>query len=114
MIYEIKITEQAEADLRGIYEYIAFELLSPDNAAGQLDRLEKNIIELEEFPHKFRAYDKEPWHSRGMRVMPVNNYLGFYVPDDEARTVTVLRVLYDGRDTDIQLSRYTKMNNNKI
>lgn len=41
MIYEIKITEQAGTDIRGIYEYIAFELLSPDNADGQLDRLEK-------------------------------------------------------------------------
>lgn len=37
MIYEIITTEQADADLRGIYEYIAFELLSPDHAAGQLD-----------------------------------------------------------------------------
>lgn len=34
MIYELSITEQADADLRGIYEYIAFELLSPENAAG--------------------------------------------------------------------------------
>ena len=45
MIYEVTITEQANADLRKIYEYIAFELLSPENAAGQLDRLEENIIE---------------------------------------------------------------------
>lgn len=36
MIYEIITTEQADADLRGIYEYIAFELLSPDHAAGML------------------------------------------------------------------------------
>ena len=43
-----------------IYEYIAFELLSPENAAGQLDRLEENIIELETFPEKYRAYEKEP------------------------------------------------------
>ena len=37
-MYNIQISEQAEKDLRGIYEYIAFELLSPDNAAAQLDR----------------------------------------------------------------------------
>ena len=37
MIYEVIITDQANVDLRGIYEYITFELLSPDNAAGQLD-----------------------------------------------------------------------------
>lgn len=65
MIYEIITTDQADADLRGIYEYIAFELLSPDNAAGQLGRLEEHIVGLEEFPDKFRYYEKEPWHTRG-------------------------------------------------
>ncbi len=34
MIYTIEISVQAEADLRGIYEYIAFELLSPKNASS--------------------------------------------------------------------------------
>ncbi len=37
MIYEVNTTVQAGIDLRSIYEYIAFELLSPDYAAGQLD-----------------------------------------------------------------------------
>lgn len=69
MIYEVITTEQADADLRGIYEYIAFELLSSDNAAGQLARLEKNILALEEFPEKFKKFEKEPWHSRGLRIM---------------------------------------------
>lgn len=46
--------------MRGIYECIAFELLSPENAARQLDRLEESIIRLEEFPQKFRMHDKEP------------------------------------------------------
>ena len=54
MIYEVIITDQANVDLRGIYEYITFELLSPDNAAGQLDRLEEHILGLEEFPEKYR------------------------------------------------------------
>ena len=75
MIYEVTATEQAESDLRGIYEYIAFELLSPENAAGQLDRLEEHIIGLETFPEKYRSYEKEPWKSRGLRVMPVDNQL---------------------------------------
>lgn len=41
MIYEVITTDQADADLRSIYEYIAFELLSPDNPAGQLGGLWK-------------------------------------------------------------------------
>lgn len=34
MIFEIEISEQADADLRGIYEYIAFELQASDNASN--------------------------------------------------------------------------------
>ena len=103
MIYEVITTDQADADLRSIYEYIAFELLSPDNAAGQLGRLEEHIVGLEEFPEKFRHYEKEPWRSRGLRVMPVDNYLVFYIPDKDAGIVTVIRVMYAGRDIDSQL-----------
>lgn len=104
MIYEVNTTKQADADLRRIYEYITFELLSPDNAEGQLDRLEKHIIGLEEFPEKFRPYEKEPWRSRGLRVMPVDNYLVFYIPDKDEGIVTVIRVMYAGMDVDNQLN----------
>lgn len=43
MIYKIDITAQAKADLRGIFDYISIDLLSPQNAIGQLGRLEENI-----------------------------------------------------------------------
>ena len=109
MIYEVITTNQADVDLRGIYEYIAFELLSPDNASRQLERLEEHIIGLEEFPEKFRPYEKEPWHSRGLRVMPVDNYLVFYIPNTATGIVTVIRVMYVGRDVDNQLNNYTAM-----
>ncbi len=109
MMYEVKTTEQAETDLREIYEYIAFTLLAPDHASGQLDRLEAHIVSLGEFPEKFRRYEKEPWNSRGMRVMPVDNYLVFYIPNAEEAFVTVIRVIYAGRDVDAQLQGHTVM-----
>ena len=109
MIYEVIITDQANADLRGIYEYIAFELLSPDNAAGQLNRLEEHIIGLEKFPEKFRPYERGSWNGRGLRVMPVDNYLVFYIPNKDTGVVTVIRVMYAGRDVDNQLNNYTVM-----
>ena len=46
MIYEVEVSEQADSDLRGIFEYIAFELQSPENEIGQLDRLEEQILSL--------------------------------------------------------------------
>ena len=109
MIYEVTTTAQADADLRAIYEYIAFQLLSPDNAAGQLDRIEERIIGLEEFPEKYRFYEKEPWNSRGLRVMPVDSYLVLYILDKDAGVVTVIRVMHSGRDIDNQLKNYTRM-----
>ena len=108
MIFDIQISEQADRDLRGIYEYIAFELLAPENAAGQLDRLENTISKLDHMPDKFRRYDREPWKSRGLRVFPVDNYLVFYIPNEETRIVTVIRVMYGGRDIDKELKRHTK------
>ena len=107
MIYEVITTDQADADLRGIYEYIVFELLSPDNAARQLGRLEEHIVGLEEFPEKFRHYEKESWNSRGLSVMPIDNYLVFYISDNDAGIVTVIRVMYAGRDVDSQLKEHT-------
>ncbi len=60
MKYKIILTEQADNDLRGIYEYIAINLQSPENAKGQLNRLELKILSLEEMPKRFKIYEKEP------------------------------------------------------
>lgn len=108
MIFEIKISDQADADLRGIYEYIAYELQSPDNASGQLDRLEESIMSLDQMPERFREYENEPWHSRGLRIMPVDNYCVLYIPNKENAVVTIIRVMYGGRDMDNQLKKYTR------
>lgn len=103
MSYKVNLTPQAKDDLRGIFEYIAFDLQSPQNAIGQFERLESSIVSLKEMSERFRIYDKEPWKSRNLRVMPVDNYLVLYIPDHEENVVTVLRVLYGGRNIDKQL-----------
>ena len=108
MIYEVEVSEQADSDLRGIFEYIAFELQSPENASGQLERLEKHILSLDTMPERHRRYTKEPWKSRGLRVLPVDNYAVFYIPDTDTKVVTILRIMYVGRDIDNQLKLYTE------
>jgi toxin ParE1/3/4 len=107
MMFDVQISEQADRDLRDIFEYIAFELLAPENAAGQLDRLEDAISKLDNMPEKFRRYEREQWRSRGLRVFTVDNYLVFYIPDMERQIVTVIRVMYGGRDVDKELKRHT-------
>lgn len=34
----------------------------------------------------------------GMHQLPVNNFIVYYLVDDEAGTVTVVRIFYGGRD----------------
>ena len=103
MIYEVNITEQAETDLQEIYKYIALELCAPAHAEGQINRLEAKILKLSTFPYKYREYEEEPWKSMGVRKMPVDNYVVFYIPDDDTASVTVIRIMYNARDVKNQL-----------
>lgn len=108
MNYSVEITERASADLRAIFEYIAFELQSLTNAGRQLSRLEHEILSLERMPERYRRYGKEPWKSRNLRVMPVDRYCVFYIPDHLNKTVRVMRVMYGGRDIDTELAKHTE------
>lgn len=108
MIYKVEISDQADSDLRGIFEYITFELQSIENASVQLSRLEKSILSLDRMPERYQIYDKEPWKSRGLRVLPVDHYIVLYVVDHDDQIVTILRIMYVRRDRDYQLNLNTK------
>ena len=56
MIFTVDTSIQAEEDLREIFEYISFRLLSPENAAKQLERLESQILSLDKMPERFPRY----------------------------------------------------------
>jgi toxin ParE1/3/4 len=107
--YDVIIAEQADHDLRSIYEYIAYDLFSPENAERQLYRLEKSIEGLDTFPERHRLIEFGPWESRNLRVLPVDNYCVFYITDTGRMTVTVIRVIYSGRDIDEQLNKFTEL-----
>lgn len=102
MKFKIILTQQADTDLRCIYEYIAFTLLEPGTASGQLAGIEKGILSLDEMPERFRMFEKEPWRNRELRLMPVDNFIVFYTPKTEDKTVSIIRVMYGGRDIDEQ------------
>ena len=104
MSWDIVYTDGARRDLRNIYEYIAYELLVPETAAGQTQRIMKEIRALEEMPMRYRLYEGEPWHSEGLRFFSVDNYLVFYQPDETKKTVSIVRIMYGGRDIRRQLS----------
>ena len=104
MIYSVVITEQAEDDLRGIFEYISFELYVPEYAAGKLQKIEQAISRLNYMPERYKKYDEKPWETLDLRKMPVDNYNVFYHVNNETEQVTVLRILYNKRD-EVELLR---------
>jgi len=103
MIYNVYLTEQARVDMRMLYEYIADTLMEPLIAEKQYTRIEKAVYSLDEMPERFRRYEKEPWKSRNLRVMPIDNFIAYYTVDNESRIVTVIRVMYGRRNTEKEL-----------
>lgn len=103
MSFEVQYTVKARQDLRNIYEYIAYDLLVPETAARQAQRIMKEIEALNEMPMRYRLYDDEPWHRQEVRFFPVDNYLVFYLSDKAKHTVYIVRIIYGGRDIRKQL-----------
>ena len=105
MKYKVMYTAGAKKDLRNIFRYISEELLAPENAVGQTDRIIEAVRKLDTMPNRNRLYEEEPWHSRGLRFFPVDNYLVFYKTDDKTKIVYVVRIMYSGCDIRKQLSK---------
>ncbi len=72
------LASEAKRDLREICRYIAAGPQSEPNANGQLNRLEKNILKLDEMPERFR-------------VMSVDNSLGFYISNHQENRYSASR-----------------------
>lgn len=96
--YAVNYSGEALDDLRAIYAYIANALLVPATAAAQVERIRKEVRSLNFMPERYTLVDWEPWHSMGMHQLPVDNYIAYYLVDDAAKTVTVARIFYGGRD----------------
>lgn len=106
MKFQVEISEKADRDLRNIFLYISLDLCAPDAAERQVNRLWNAMRSLDELPERYRRYENEPWYSRGMRVLPVDNYVILYIPYPEEKTVHIIRVMYSGRDISEQLKQF--------
>lgn len=99
--YTVKITDEALADMEQLYNYIAFVLLSPENAIGQYNRIADEILKLNIFPERFPIMDLKSVHLMGIHRMLVDNYSVFYVVQEDKVIVTA--VLYSASDIEKKL-----------
>ena len=99
--YRVLITDEALNDMESIYEYIAEELLAPDTAMGQYNRIADAIETLDQMPERIKLMESEPEKTRGLRKLIVDNYAVFFIVEDD--TVIVTNVLYGASDIENRL-----------
>ncbi len=108
MSMHIQYTHTARRDLRKIYAYIAHALLVPDTAMALTKEMIAAVHSLAYLPERNPLYKEEPWHSQGVRFLPVKRYLIFYTVQKDAGVVTVVRILFAERDIRRQLDETTE------
>ena len=99
--YKVEITKEALQDMEVIYNYIAVELLSPENAIGQYNRIADEILTLNILPQRHKIMDSEQEKHMELRRMLVDNYSVFYTIRGDK--VIVTDVLYTASDFEARL-----------
>ena len=99
--YKVEITGEALQDMEDIYNYIAVDLLSPENVMGQYNRIADEILTLDSFPERYRIIESEPEKKMELRRMLVDNYSVFYTICEDK--VIVTDVLYTASDIEARL-----------
>ena len=95
--YSIKITPKARDDLDKIYNYISEELFAKRAAEDLLNRIETSIMRLREFPFSCGYVADEFLKGKGYRKLIIDNYVAFYITDEDKRQVVIMRVLHGRR-----------------
>lgn len=92
--YNVSLTNRALRDLDDIYVYISQTLLVPETALGLVDKIEKEILSLEDMPYRFPERKTGIYANRGYRQLFVGNYTVIYRVDEKHKQVIVITVRY--------------------
>lgn len=107
-LYKVHYAPQAVEDLKDIYAYIAYVLRESAVAAAQVNRIREEIRSLQFMPLRYSAVDWEPWRRMGMHKVTVGKFMVFYTVDADALSVSVIRIVYGGRDIEKLAQETTK------
>jgi len=98
MEYEVILETTAILDLYEILDYITDVLKAPESAERVVLSIEEKVMSLSFMPARHQIVNDEPYASMGVRLIPVENYIAFYVIDESKRKVHVFRILYNRRE----------------
>jgi len=98
--FHVYYSPEAKADLKAVYFYIAFSLHAKIAAKAQTNRIREEIQSLSFMPERYERVDWEPWYSQGVRKVPVDNYIVYYLVRREDHSVEIVRIFYGGCDVE--------------
>lgn len=96
MKYKVLRTDRAEEQLREIIFYIADDSGSVDIALDYLEKIEKAINRLADFPMSGNVPRYSTLRKQGYRVLVVERHLIFYKINSDEKAVVIYAVV-DGR-----------------
>lgn len=103
--WRILLTPEFKQEIREIHSYIANTLLVPKTAIKQVGRILDAVELLKEMPMRNPLYEKAPWKDRGLRKLVVDNFVTFYLPNENKNEVVVMHVFYGGRNIEEMLKK---------
>lgn len=96
--YKVIIELPAQRDLHGILSYITDTLKEPVIARRIYTSVKEQILTLRQMPLRHSVVQDQPYAVAGVRKLLVENYIVFYIANEEKCGVHVLRILYNRRE----------------
>ena len=97
MQYRLRVTREASEDVTGLAGYIARKFANIDAALNFLDKYDKEVQRLTNFPFGYRVVSFE-YRGYEIRIKSFGTYNVFFTVDIAEKQVFVLRVLKDRQD----------------
>lgn len=96
--YKITVSDPSKRDIKGLVFYIRNNLNQPQIAYKLAEKIRTDIRSLDSLPTRFPIASEELWAKKGLRKAVFGNYIIAYSVDEEALTVTIIRVLHAKSD----------------
>jgi len=93
--YRVSLIPIAIQDLDEIFLTLSEHFSFLESVDKVINRIEKAIYELKEFPYAYPLLADPLLRQKGYRRRIVENYLVFYLIDEEKKQVIIMRVLHN-------------------
>lgn len=98
--FRYRLTQNAERDIDEILSYLTGSLSNPQAAANFMEHLQQTIDEACHFPKSGTPVENEFLPSFSLRKKFIGHYVLYYLPENDEKTLYIVRVLYGKRDPD--------------